>query len=493
MKAPRIMIAAPGSGSGKTLLTCVLLQVLKNRKKSVAAFKCGPDFIDPMFHQKVIGVPSKNLDTFLSDEDTARYLFLEDAKGKDISVIEGVMGLYDGLAGMKEDASSYHLARVTKTPVILVIDAHGMGRSIIPLIAGFLQYDRAHLIKGVILNNITGMFYEVIKTEIEGELPVTVLGYFPKQKEIQLESRHLGLKLPGEVNGLKEEIEKLAAVMTTTVDINKVLDIALGADELTCSDVLPGEELFTETELSAGKEPVFEKELFSEKKQLSAKPIIPSSDKKLRIGVARDEAFCFYYEDNLRLLKKYNAELVFFSPLRDEELPEDIHGCILGGGYPELYAKDLSENQKMRESIKAAISKGMPSIAECGGFMYLHETLVDMEGEAYPMVGAVKGSCLYTGKLVRFGYIELTGKSESYLGIEGKIKGHEFHYFDSTDNGASCVAEKPITERSWQCVHADTNHWWGFPHLYYYSNIEYVSNFLERAGEYEESTQSCLH
>ncbi len=459
MKAPRVMIAAPGSGSGKTLLTCVLLQVLKNMEKSVAAFKCGPDFIDPMFHQKIIEVPSKNLDTFLSDEDTARYLFLEDAKGKDISVIEGVMGLYDGLAGIKEEASSYHLARVTKTPVILVIDAHGMGRSLIPLINGFLQYDRAHLIKGVVLNNISGMFYELIKGEIERELPVTVLGYFPKQKEIKLESRHLGLKLPGEVKGLKEEIQKLAAVMTTTLNIRNVLDIALTAEDLTYS-----------------------------KKVSYRKPAISvPAAKKIRIGIARDEAFCFYYEDNLRLLKKYNAELVPFSSLWDKELPKDINGLILGGGYPELYAKVLSENRRMRESIRTALSKGMPSIAECGGFMYLHENLVNMEGEAYPMVGAVRGSCLYTGKLVRFGYIELTGRAESYLGIGGKIRGHEFHYFDSTDNGTSCMAEKPVTERSWQCVHADANHWWGFPHLYYYSNIEYVSNFLEKAGEYEES------
>ncbi|SHO44224.1 cobyrinate a,c-diamide synthase [Anaerocolumna xylanovorans] len=457
MKAPRIMIAATGSGSGKTLLTCALLQVMADMGKRTAAFKCGPDYIDPMFHEKVIGVPSKNLDTFFTDENTTRYLLLEGAKEKDISIIEGVMGLYDGLGGIKEEASSYHLARATKTPVILAIDAHGMGRSVIPLISGFLQYDTQHLIKGVLLNGITGMFYELIKPEIEKQLPVTVLGYFPRQKDVKLESRHLGLKMPGEIEGLKEEVKRLAAVMAGAVDIRKIVTIAREADDLKAEEI-----------------------------------VISPGSTKVRIGIAKDEAFCFYYEDNLRLLQKYNAELVFFSPLWDKELPKNLQGIILGGGYPELYAKPLAENEGMKESIKAAISQGMPSIAECGGFLYLHETLKNAEGEVFPMVGAVKGTCHYTGKLVRFGYIEITAGTESYLGENTKIRGHEFHYFDSTDNGASCVAQKPVTERNWQCVHAGKNHWWGFPHLYYYSNTEYVSRFLERAGNYEENAQPCI-
>ena len=199
MKAPRIMIAAAGSGSGKTLLTCSLLQALLDSGKKAAAFKCGPDFIDPMFHRKVLGVPSKNLDSFFTDENTTKFLFLEDAEGKDLSVIEGVMGLYDGLGGITEEASSYHLAKVTKTPVILVVDARGMGRSVIPLIAGFLQYDTARLIQGVILNRTGKMFYDAIKPEIETETGIPVLGYFPVQMEIKLESRHLGLRLPEEI------------------------------------------------------------------------------------------------------------------------------------------------------------------------------------------------------------------------------------------------------------------------------------------------------
>lgn len=453
MKAPRIMIAAVSSGSGKTLLTCSLLQAMLDSGKKTAAFKCGPDFIDPMFHRKVLGVPSKNLDTFFTDENTTRTLFLEDAQGSDISIIEGVMGLYDGLGGVKEEGSSYHLAKVTKTPVILVIDAHGMGRSVIALIAGFLQYDTAHLIQGVILNRTGKMFYGVIKPEIESKTRVAVLGYFPVQEGVKLDSRHLGLRMPEEVQGLREQLKKTAEVLKDTVDLEKLAAIASQAENIEADSVN-----------------------------------IPVKADGVRIGVAMDEAFCFYYEDNLRLFRKAGAELVPFSPLWDERLPEHLNGLILGGGYPELYAEHLSQNRGMRESVKKSIENGLPSIAECGGFMYLHETMENLEGKAFSMAGAVKGNSRYMGKLVRFGYIEVHAETETFLQKGRSIRGHEFHYFDSTDNGASCLARKPVSGKEWRCVHAERNHWWGFPHLYYYANPDYVNCFLERAKEYAQGT-----
>lgn len=453
MKAPRIMIAAAGSGSGKTLLTCSLLQALLDSGKKAAAFKCGPDFIDPMFHRKVLGVPSNNLDSFFTDENTTKFLFLEDAEGKNLSVIEGVMGLYDGLGGITEEASSYHLAKVTKTPVILVVDACGMGRSVIPLIAGFLQYDTARLIQGVILNRTGKMFYDAIKPEIEAETGIPVLGYFPVQTEIRLESRHLGLRLPEEIRGLREQLKKSAEVFRTAVDLEKLVAIASRAEELEAAPVT-----------------------------------VPAKAYGVRIGVAMDEAFCFYYEDNLRLLQKAGAELVPFSPLHEEKLPTHLHGLILGGGYPELYAEGLSQNKGMRDSVKAAIESGMPSIAECGGFLYLHETMENQEGQAFPMVGVVKGSCRYTGKLVRFGYIGVCAETETFLPKGTEIRGHEFHYFDSTDNGSDCLARKPVSGRQWRCVHAGKNHWWGFPHLYYYANPAYAYRFLGRAESYAQGS-----
>lgn len=455
MKIPRIMIAATGSGSGKTMITCALLQTLKEIGKKAAAFKCGPDYIDPMFHKKILGIPSKNLDTFFTDHDLTKALFLEDAEGKDISVMEGVMGLYDGLLGIYEEASSYELAKMTKTPIILVLDAHGMGRSIIPLIAGFLQFDREHLIKGVILNRINPMFYKKIKPEIESYLPIKVIGGLPHKEEFTIESRHLGLTLPEEMNKLHYKIKAAAESVKAFVDLSLLIKIAEAAQELTCSIRL--EE----------KAEVVEKQ-------------------KVRLGIAMDEAFCFYYEDNLRLLQRMGAKLIPFSPIHDQKLPDGISGIILGGGYPELYAGHLSENASMKKAVAAAIEKDMPSIAECGGFLYLHDEIKDMEGKAFKMAGVIHGKCQYSGKLVRFGYIQIQEKQAIFLEKGQDIKGHEFHYYDSTKNGQACVAQKPRSDRSWECVHASVNAWWGFPHLYYYSNPQYAAHFIERAAEYEK-------
>lgn len=451
---PRVMIAAPQSGSGKTLITCALLQALLDRGETAAAFKCGPDYIDPMFHRSVLGVPSKNLDTFFSDEKTTRSLLSTGMEGCSFAVLEGVMGLYDGLAGTKEEASSYHLAQVTQTPIILVVNARGMGRSLLPLISGFLQYDHEHLIQGVILNRTSNMFCKLIKPEIERELQVKVLGYVPAQENIHLESRHLGLRLPEEILDLREQIKSMANVLSESVDIETILQI--------------GEE----HQILEGDMDI---------------PFLGGQRPSVRIGIARDEAFCFYYEDNLRLLEQAGAELIPFSPIHDKTLPPNLQGILLGGGYPELYAKELSENVSMKEQIRRVIDSGMPSLAECGGFMYLHEKMQDMNGIFYDMVGAVKGSCSYQKKLLRFGYCTISAvKGHSFLPADRTIKAHEFHYFDSTDNGTDCQAKKPVTGRSWECIHAGENHFWGFPHLYYYSNPDFVRNFVDKASKYKK-------
>jgi cobyrinic acid a,c-diamide synthase len=498
MKAPRIMLAAVSSGSGKTLLTCALLQAMTDCGKRAAAFKCGPDYIDPMFHQKVLGIPSKNLDTFFTEEETTRSLFLEGAAGKDISILEGVMGLYDGLGGIKEEASSYHLARVTGTPILLVIDAHGMGRSVIPLVAGFLQYDAAHLIRGVLLNRISKQFYETLKPELEAQLPVRVLGYFPKLSRLRLESRHLGLMLPDEVKDLKEQVQLAADTLKSCADLEEIAAIASRADELEDMEIVTSQtdpvEESTKAALSRMAPLKTGIRRYSSRIGLSEADAaaFSSASGEVRIAVAQDEAFCFYYEDNLKLLEKYGARLEYFSPLREENLPDGIHGLLLGGGYPELYAEELSQNRSMRESIRKAIEQGMPSLAECGGFMYLHEAMENPEGKTFPMAGVIEGSCHYTGKLVRFGYISISTDTKSFLD-SSVVRGHEFHYYDSTNNGASCTAEKPVSGRTWQCIHAGADHWWGFPHLYYYSNPEFVRRYLERVKAYAQNTYTWNH
>ena len=492
MKINRFMIAAPKSGSGKTMITCALLQLLKDSGKNVLSYKCGPDYIDPMFHKKVLGVPSKNLDTFFTDEKTTVQLFLDERADGDFAVLEGVMGLYDGLGGIYEQGSSYHLAKVTQTPIILVVDAKGMGKSVLALIAGFLQYDTHHLIKGVLLNRMSKGYYDIIKPLIEKELSVKVVGYFPEQKDIGLSSRHLGLVMPDELSDIKKQLNETADRLKKTIDMDLFIDIAEAADEIGDSE-------------SADKD----------KRQTlkNAEPMrLQDQNNTVNIAVAMDEAFCFYYEDNLRLLEKCGAQLLYFSPLHDTKLPKDCDAMLLGGGYPELYAKELSENVSMLNAIKKAFRAGMPTVAECGGFMYLHtyirdicddteeQNKADVQNKAdiqndmnkSKLVGALDGGCHFKGKLVRFGYIELAEKHSNFLPPNEKIKAHEFHYYDSTDNGADCIATKPATGRSYDCVISHDNYWLGFPHLYYPSNPHFAENLVRKAYEYRRNKNGKL-
>ena len=486
------MIAAPKSGRGKTKINCALLQLLKDSGKNILSYKCGPDYIDPMFHKKVLGVPSKNLDTFFTDEKTTVQLFLDERADGDFAVLEGVMGLYDGLGGIYELGSSYHLAKVTQTPIILVVDAKGMGKSVIALISGFLQYDTQHLIKGVLLNRMSKGYYDIIKPLIEKELSVKVVGYFPEQKDIGLSSRHLGLVMPDELSDIKKQLNETADRLKKTIDMDLFIDIAEAADEI--GDSENADEDKRQTLKNA--------ELMR----------LQDQNNTVNIAVAMDEAFCFYYEDNLRMLEKCGAQLLYFSPLHDTSFPEDCDAMLLGGGYPELYAKELSKNVSMLNAIKKAFRAGMPTVAECGGFMYIHtyirnicddteeQNKADVQNKAdiqndmnkSQLVGALDGGCHFKGKLVRFGYIELAEKHSNFLPPNEKIKAHEFHYYDSTDNGADCIATKPATGRSYDCVISHDNYWLGFPHLYYPSNPHFAESFVRKAYEYRRNKNGKL-
>ena len=498
MKINRFMIAAPKSGSGKTMITCALLQLLKDSGKNVSSYKCGPDYIDPMFHKKVLGVPSKNLDTFFTDEKTTVQLFLDKRADGDFAVLEGVMGLYDGLGGIYEQGSSYHLAKVTQTPIILVVDAKGMGKSVLALIAGFLQYDTHHLIKGVLLNRMSKGYYDIIKPLIEKELSVKVVGYFPEQKDIRLESRHLGLVMPDELSDIKKQLNETADRLKKTIDMDLFMDIAAEADEIGDSGSADRDKRQTLKNLELMR--------------------LQGQSNTVNIAVAMDEAFCFYYEDNLRLLEKCSAKLQYFSPLHDTKLPKDCDAMLLGGGYPELYTKELSENVSMLADIKKAFKAGMPTVAECGGFMYLHKYIHDIcddtdeqnkadvqnnadtqyntdtqnDVSVSQLVGALDSECHFKGKLVRFGYIELAEKHSNFFLPNEKIKAHEFHYYDSTDNGADCIATKPATGRSYDCVISHDNYWLGFPHLYYPSNPHFAESLVRKAYEYRRNKNGKL-
>ena len=465
MKIPRIMLAAPNSGSGKTLITCGLLQALKNKGRNLASFKCGPDYIDPLFHTRVLGVPSRNLDTYFSGRELTRTLFGTHAQQADLAVMEGVMGFYDGVAGVTLTASSWELADVTDTSVILVVNMRGMSLSVAALIQGFMQMQPESHIGGVILNQTSEFMCRQLEPVIKERCGIPVLGFVPKVTECVIESRHLGLVTPAELTDLQERIEKLAEILTDTLDLEAIIRLAEDAPDFTWTPL----EQFLPREYQ---------EQSAQVKALSAET--------LRIGVAKDEAFCFYYEDNLDLLRMLGAETVFFSPLHDQKLPENLQGLLIGGGYPELYAKQLSENESMRRDIREKITAGMPYLAECGGFMYLHESMEDMQTCRWPMAGVLKGNAYYTGKLGRFGYVELTAKENQMLCKNGeRIKAHEFHYFDSTENGAAFYATKPKRSRGWECIQAGNVYAAGFPHLYYYSNPRFAANFVEACRRYD--------
>ena len=454
MRAPRILLSAPASGSGKTLITCGILQALLNRNLRLSAFKCGPDYIDPMFHGRVIGTKSRNLDTFFTDADTTRCLYARNAAGFDVAVVEGVMGYYDGLGGTKVQGSTWDVARTLGIPAV---DGRGASLSIVAMIKGFLDYQADSQIRGVILNQVSPMLYGPLKARIEEELPVQVFGYVPKLTALSLDSRHLGLVLPGEIQALKEKLCRLAGELEQTLDLDGMLTLAG-----TCASD------FSEKTKETLAEKIREMALSS----------------RVSVAVARDDAFCFTYLDNLELLEAMGAELLYFSPLEDQGLPEGASGLILSGGYPELHAKALEQNASMRTAVKEAIQGGMPCIAECGGFLYLHKSLEGADGKDYPLAGVLDARAYRREKLTRFGYVTLEALENQMLLETGmEIRGHEFHYWESESCGGSMRAKKPLRKRNWECVHGSGSLYAGFPHLFFYSNPIAAWNFLRKCEE----------
>ncbi len=473
MQIPSFMIAAASSGSGKTVISCGLMSALKQKGMKVAACKCGPDYIDPMFHREVLGIESENLDLFFCEPQVMRSLFHEHAEQAGITVIEGVMGYYDGMALDSEKGSSYDVARTLKAPVILVVSCKGMALSVLPVILGILGFRKDSNISGILLNRVSGMLYPKMKQMIETGLaqagyPIPVIGYVPENPVFGLESRHLGLVTPKEIGEIRERLDEAGRILSETVELDRLLRIAAqfsgGMPEVWYSDKTafqPSGEKAVRGKKTEEKEPVIEE--------------LP-----VKIAVARDEAFCFYYKDNLEFLEKAGCELVEFSPLRDSALPDDIQGLILGGGYPELYTELLENNALMRGSVKNALAGGLPCLAECGGFMYLHEEMEDDKGNTRKMAGVISGKAFRGDRLVRFGYIELEAMKDGvYLERGEKIKGHEFHYWDSTDNGKDCLAVKTDKKRKWECIHMEGSLFAGFPHIHFYSNQAFAGRFVE--------------
>ena len=427
----QFLLAAPRSGSGKTTMTCALLMALKRRGCAPCAFKSGPDYIDPMFHRAVLGVESRNLDLFFSAPETVRTLYARGAAGHGAAVCEGAMGFYDGLGGVSDRASAWHLADTLDLPVLLVVEPKGQSLTLAAELNGLKNFRTPSHIAGILLNNCTARMHALLAPMLEKETGLPVLGFLPKLPEAVIGSRHLGLYTAAEVENLQQKLALLADAAEEHIDWPRLLAL--------CE-----------------KEPP----------TLPVQPETPPA--RVRIAVAQDEAFCFTYAETLEAFRDAGAEVVFFSPLRDTALPENIGGLYLPGGYPELHARELSENTSLLREIKRKIESGLPTAAECGGFLYLGQSLTDAEGQSWPMVGVLPGEAKDAGRLIRFGYAALSADSDSMLFRAGEsFPIHEFHHWDSTANGTALAAKKPVGGAAWRCGFVNEHFYAGFPHLYW--------------------------
>ena len=467
---PGILFAAASSGCGKTTITCGALRAWQRKGLKIKAWKCGPDYIDPMFHKQVLGIPGGNLDSFFLSKEALKAQYQQKNVGFDLAVMEGVMGYYDGLGGISTQASTYEVAQAVDVPVILILDGKGASLSLAAMLRGFLQYQKDSHIVGVILNRTSPMIGARLKPVLEAE-GVKYLGCVPVSKEIQFDSRHLGLVMPEEVPQIQKQLDEIADLLEESVDLDGILELARSYAEK------------VENNEDAGLAKCQTSQVAMETRAAGS---FTESRNPLRIAVARDEAFCFYYQENMEILESLGVELIPFSPIHDQELPAKISGVILGGGYPENYAKALSENTSMLASIRQAWENKMPFLAECGGFLYLHRELEGSDGIFYPLAGVIPDKAWKTNRLGRFGYITLTPDHPDTCLIR-KIKGHEFHYWESGDCGTCWTAKKPLSDRSWSCVHSEQGQIAGFPHLYYPSAPEFAEQWLEMCRKWSRT------
>ncbi len=396
VKKTGVVIAATHSGSGKTTLALGIMAALKRRGFSVQPFKVGPDFIDPGHHTHVTGRQSRNLDGWMLSRPYNQRLFFRLMQNADCAVVEGVMGLFDGFNAVSDTGSTAEMAKWLDLPVLLMVDASSMARSAAAVVRGFETFDDGLTLAGVVFNRVgSDAHLAILKEAVSHYCTVPCLGGLPRDESLIMPERHLGL-VTSEEGGLSQErIARLAEVVEGHLDLDRLLK--------TCALDIPEAETAQTTQ--------------------------PTPAARVRIAVARDAAFCFYYPDNLELLERFGAELIFFSPLRDERLPEGCHGIYLGGGYPEVFAETLSENCSMLHSVREAGGKGCPIYAECGGLMFLSAGITTFKGIHYPMARLFPFATRMLPRFRALGYREIRLKQGGPLGQKGAVaRGHEFHY-----------------------------------------------------------------
>lgn len=460
MKIPALIIGGTTSGVGKTTFTCGLLKLLLERGLRPHAFKCGPDYIDSSFHEQVLNASVRNLDLFLTEPDIVRALYASHAAGCDISIIEGSMGYYDGI-GYETKASTWELAGILQIPVILLVSAVSADASLEAMIKEFLEMKEDSHIAGVVFNNMSSVGYpEAVK--IAERCGVEALGYLPHEDEFHLRSRQQGIVMASEVPRIKETMDHIADRMAQTIDLDRILEIARTA---VSQDVEESRKLL-------------EAQITDRIEDEKDGPVI---------GVAKDIAFCIYYEDNLDFLKACGAKIAYFSPMYDSELPAGCSALYLGDGYPEFSGETLAHNQKIVQAVRLSIMDGMPCIAEGGGYPYLHERLEGAERSMYPMTGIASGDAVYERKHKRFGYVEMTSDKDCLLIRKGeKLRAYSFHYWQSKGEKQEITVRKFSDGESWQEGICRDTLYAAFPHLYFRGCPEAGMRFVRAARDYRD-------
>ncbi len=457
MNIPRLVIGGTSSGVGKTTITAGLIAALRERGLRVQPFKCGPDYIDPGYHSLAAGFPCRNLDSWMLSQESLIELFARATREANIAVVEGVMGLYDGRNGLEEAGSTAEIARWLRAPVILVMDVAKMSGSAAAIALGYRQLNPEVNLAGVILNNVGSPSHLRWVTEaVEKKAGVPVLGYLPKKAEMHLPERHLGLVPTAESGELSQYMERIREQVESTVDVAAILRLAGTAEPL--------------PQVTEGK-------LFPRKKKSA----------RVNIAVARDEAFSFYYQDNLDLLAAWGAELRFVSPLHDTNLPSDTRGVYIGGGFPEMYASELEANTKFKGSLVEAAEAGMPIYAECGGLMYLSQGIIDFEGSKHAMVGLIPGWSVMQKRRARMGYAIAEALKDSILAERGeRLRGHLFHWSklpDPTNRAAYRILE-PEEQLEGFVLGPESNILGSYLHLHFGSETSLAKRFVKACAQW---------
>lgn len=461
MKYPRVIIAGTNSGVGKTTLTAGLILALKKRGLNVQPFKAGPDYIDASYHSFVSGRSCRNLDTWMLSNDTVLELFERQAKASDISIVEGVMGLYDGFQ-VKEEGSSAYLAKILKCPVILVVDARSLSRSAAAVVLGYREFDRNVDLRGVILNNIgSSSHYRSVKYAIEKTTGLAVLGFLPKDKSLILPERHLGLVPVEEKKPLEDFLKRAQELVEKNVDVNAVISVSRVAPRL----------------------PVFKKKLFNQK------PV----PEQINIAVAKDAAFNFYYQDNLDILAHHGVKIIEFSPLKDKILPENAAGLYIGGGFPEFFARELAKNTGLKKDIFRRAKEGMPIYAECGGLMYLMKDITDFRKKNFPMVGIFEFTARMNGRLAALGYVNIEAIKNNILSSKNaKLKAHVFHWSYASGPAKKTQFAYRVKKNGRDAVWDGFLKWnvlASYAHFHFGSNPGLARNFIYNCKTYEKQNR----